>query len=105
MIFQGDATIAMVANEVQLKDQMKDYQFRGDALEDMSLFEFVVETYERQKPNDSTATNANEEDVDNNNSNRPAGRRLRSVRVPYRDGAGKPKMCRVVRAEGHDTVP
>jgi hypothetical protein len=95
----------MVANEVHLRDQMKDYQFRGDALEDMSLFEFVVETYERAKPNDSTATNADEDNNENSNTNVTDGRRLRSVRVPYRDGAGKPKMCRVVRAEGHDTVP
>jgi hypothetical protein len=97
-----DSTVSFIAGSVHLRDQLKDYQFRGDALESMCLLEFVIETYEGMLlPNTTQVDNANNQDP---NEGSRVGR-PRSVRVAYREEAAKPKMCRVIRGRGHETVP
>lgn len=94
-------------NGIELKDQLRDYKFRGDKLAHMNFLTFMLDTYE-----DSTK----ETDEDNDNepfqkatgdalpqSRRP-GRPL-STRIPYQDEAGKKKRCRIIRLEGHETLP
>lgn len=94
-------------NGIELKDQLRDYKFRGDKLAHMNFLTFMLDTYE-----DSTK----ETDEDNDNepfqkatgdalpqSRRP-GRPL-STRIPYQNEAGKKKRCRIIRLEGHETLP
>ncbi|RDB25791.1 ATP-dependent DNA helicase RRM3 [Hypsizygus marmoreus] len=77
--------------EIQVRDQLKEYQYRGDALEDLCFLDFFLETYEGSiRDEDNRPTTAS---------------RPRSCRVPYKPGAGKAKTCRVIRGKGHETLP
>ncbi|KAJ3571254.1 hypothetical protein NP233_g3868 [Leucocoprinus birnbaumii] len=38
--------LVFIHDEVELRDQLRDYQYRGDALEMFSLYEFLVDTHE-----------------------------------------------------------
>ena len=85
--------IALVDGTVTLKDQLKDYQYRGPELNDMSYLTFMIETYEGK----SLA------EIDNDQA-RTRGR-PRSQRVSYLPEAKKNGRCRIVRASGHETLP
>ncbi|KAF9470258.1 hypothetical protein BDN70DRAFT_902252, partial [Pholiota conissans] len=94
----GAATISFVSDSIQLRDQLKDYKFRGVALEHMNLYEFIIETYE--------FTLTSKDIINNQTVAETAGAgRQRSIRIPYMEEALKPKRCRIIRAPGHDTVP
>lgn len=88
-----------VDGAVVLKDQLRDYQYRGPILNDLSFFDFVVNTYDK-------AEHAQEEDLQEETSKekKKAGR-PKNLRVPYLPEAGKPNSCRVLRTNGHETIP
>lgn len=46
-IIQDDAAmLTLVDGSVELKDQLKDYKFRGEELGSMNFLEFMLDTYE-----------------------------------------------------------
>ncbi|KAJ3574918.1 hypothetical protein NP233_g1427 [Leucocoprinus birnbaumii] len=82
--------LAFVDGEVELKDQLREYQFRGDLLEGFSLYDFMLETYEGKPlrgdvPQSGTGPSA-------------------QPRIPYRDGINRSRV-RVMRRDGHETMP
>lgn len=91
-------TIAVVNGTVVLKDQLKDYQFRGQELFHMNFLDFMLNTYESSMDDEEENNDAEEGD-------KPKRGRPRNVRVPYREEANKPKSCRIVRSRGHETLP
>lgn len=82
-----------------MKDQLRDYQYRGMDLEELSFFDFVVNTYDKaERPTE----------IDDNapptSATQKAGR-PRNMRIPYLPEGGKPNSCRVLRTNGHETIP
>ena len=101
--------VTAVDGTLELKDQLRDYRFRGEELVHMNFFDFMLETYESSMEADS---NVNEPDrnVDDENDDdetprsRGRGRPL-SARIPYQDEARKAKCARIQRSKGHETLP
>ena len=100
--------ILTVSDEgVELKDQLRDYKFRGDGLAHINFLEFMLDTYEG-----STKDNGEGEDNEHIQNaaketlpqNRGPGRPL-NTRIPYQNEAGKGKRCRILRSQGHETLP
>jgi hypothetical protein len=81
--------------KVELRDQLRDYQYRGDGLQSMSLYDFILNTYE-----DSWQ----EEDMNIDTFNEKKCGRPRKTRHPYLSGADKPNKSRVERSPGHELV-
>ena len=79
----------MVEGKLQVKDQIKEYIDRGEALENWSYLDFFLGTYEGKTLPERTSARG-----------RPP-----SSRVPYRDGSGREGRCRIVRASNHETMP
>ena len=83
---------------IELKDQLKDYKFRGEELADMNFLGFMLDTYKS-----STKQNEKGEDnepflSDTDDAQQTTGRgRPLSTRIPYQDDAGKGKHCRIIR--------
>jgi hypothetical protein len=79
------SSIAVTDQNVQLKDQLRDYQFRGEELMAMNLYDFLVDTHEDIW---------HEDDMEIDNT---TGRKVgpRKTRIPYLPGAEKPKKCRM----------
>ena len=104
MIMQADmALLTLVDGSVELRDQLKDYQYRGDQLGPMNFLDFMLETYE--VPREDKAQQAIiEASINEVPQTRPLGRPL-SFRIPYQEAAGKSKKCRIVRQPGHETLP
>ena len=88
---------------VELKDQLKDYQFRGKELESFNFLDFMLETYEitRESKDRETRIDTSFDEIP---QQRGPGRPL-STRVPYLEGAGKNKRSRIIRQQGHETLP
>lgn len=87
-----------------LKDQLRDYQYRGDALEEMNFLDYMLNTYEGKK---STYEDNNEEEANEGEpreSNAKKGRPP-NARIPYQDEAKKGGSCRIMRTQGHETLP
>lgn len=89
-------TILLVDGVVTIKDQLKDYQFRGELMEDMNFLAFMLQTYEGK---------LNESEVDDEIVPTFTAGRPHNLRVPYKDGASKPSRCRIFRSTGHETLP
>ncbi|RDB20785.1 hypothetical protein Hypma_012142 [Hypsizygus marmoreus] len=87
--------IVIQDGEITLRDQLKEYQYRGDALSESNFLDFLLNTYEQ-----STTREVNDHSEQQDNQNH-----YRSARVPYKEGYGKDKKCRVVRRAGHETMP
>ncbi|KAJ3562055.1 hypothetical protein NP233_g9813 [Leucocoprinus birnbaumii] len=87
---EGIHTIQMQDGIIRVNDQLGDYMARGEGLEGYSFFDFVVETYDGRWI------------ADEDNSTR-RGRRP-NERVRYR-GDERAGRCRVLRSEGHETLP
>jgi hypothetical protein len=74
-----------------MKDQVREYIDRGDALEHCSYLHYFLDTYDAP----------------------PSRRRRRSTgvgrplnkRIPYREGSNRQSHCRIVRSPGHETMP
>ena len=94
------ATLTLVEGAVELKDQLRDYKYRGEELELMNFLEFMLETYEVTKESEAE----NETPGDEVPKSRGAGRPP-STRIPYQDIADKGKRCRIIRQPGHETLP
>ncbi|SJL03172.1 uncharacterized protein ARMOST_06518 [Armillaria ostoyae] len=88
----GEVTmpVEVVNGQMKLKDQMKEYSDRGDVLEDMCFLDYFLETYDGKPPKKHQDGSESE---------------ARSQRVPYREGSGRGKQCRVIRQSGHETLP
>lgn len=80
-------TVTVIDGEISLKDQMKEYTDRGSDLAEYSYLDFFLETYNGLPY------------VSSKNSNRA------SARSEYITGSGRGKNCRVIRADGHETLP
>lgn len=96
--------LTLVDGSVELKDQLKDYKFRGEELGSMNFLEFMLDTYEVARESREEENRVIETPLDEIPKSRGRGR-PRSTRIPYRDGAGKDKSCRIIRQQGHETLP
>ncbi|KAJ3565934.1 hypothetical protein NP233_g7319 [Leucocoprinus birnbaumii] len=82
--------VIFIDRDVELRDQLRDYQYRGDALGDYSFYQFLINTYEGDPLPDNFQPSAR-------------GRNVHE-RIPYRAGV-HPRKCRLVRKPGHETHP
>ena len=98
--------LTVVDGSIKLKDQLRDYKYRGEKLAPMNFLEFMLETYEDSKDNkeDGPEIGTVYDPTDGTSNSRGPGRPL-STRIPYQDEAGKGKRCRIVRSQGHETLP
>jgi hypothetical protein len=104
-VIQEEMTIIKVVDgTLVLKDQLRDYSFRGEALTCMNFLEFMLETYEDSKDRKDEEIGSNSAIVDDIPRTRGPGRPP-STRIPYQDEAGKGKRCRVKRSPDHETLP
>jgi hypothetical protein len=104
VIIQKDmALLTLVDGSVELRDQLKDYQYRGEELESMNFLDFMLETYEVAREEKEVQV-VIEASLDENLHTRPLGRPP-SIRIPYQDVGGKGKRCRIIRQAGHETLP
>ena len=85
----------MSENGVTLNDQIRDYQFRGESLALLNLYEFLVNTYEIRLMDDQEESREDE---------RSRHGRPRKERVRYLPGHGCLKKARIERSPGHETV-
>jgi hypothetical protein len=81
----------MQDGKLKMKDQLRDYQVRGDKLAGYNFLDFALDTYEGDNL---------PENVEKVGKGRP-----RSDRIPYRDDAGKKNKVRIIRQAGHETMP
>jgi hypothetical protein len=95
-------TITMVSGEITLKDQLHDYMFRGEELGAMSLFSFMLDTYDAKAEPVDDVTDDPRGDIDGRQSTRG---RPPNRRIPYRQGFTRTGRCRVMRTAGHETLP
>ena len=103
-ISQGDmALLTLVDGSVELRDQLKDYKYRGGELEAMSFLDFMLETYEAASEGEDSQA-VIETAMDEIPHSRAVGRPA-SKRIPYREEAGKGKRSRIIRQAGHETLP
>ena len=97
------ALLTLVNGTIEVKDQLKDYKFRGDELESMNFLEFMLNTYEVAKEGEDTES-VIESSSDVLTQSRRCGRPL-STRISYQEGASKGKRCRIIRQQGHEMLP
>ena len=81
--------VEIVEGKLRVKDQVREYMDRGDALESCSYLDYFLNTYDGKPSKEKTST---------------YGRRP-NVRVPYRDGSDRQGRCRIIKAAGHETMP
>ena len=81
---------------LQVRDQLRDYQFRGYALEDMNFISFMLDTYETFSICEKVASAKGEG---------PSKGQPPHEQIPYLEGARKGKGMRVRRTMGHETLP
>ena len=96
--------LTVVDGTIELKDQLRDYKFRGEELTSMNFLEFMLETYEDSKDNIEVESVIGPPNADNTPKPRGPGRPL-STRIPYQIEAGKGKRCRIKRLQEHETLP
>jgi hypothetical protein len=94
--------IAMVSGVIALKDQLHEYQYRGEEMDDMSLLSFVLDTYEAKA--EEGGYHGRGGDASDDTAQRQIGRPP-NRRVIYRQGFTKVGRCRVYRTPGHETLP
>ena len=80
--------VRMVDGRLKVKDPMRDYILRGDALEQWNYLDFVLGTYDGKKKDNTAGEN-----------------RAANVRVLYRDDEDRGNRCRIIRSQGHETMP
>ncbi|KAJ3561239.1 hypothetical protein NP233_g10314 [Leucocoprinus birnbaumii] len=74
----------------KLNNQLEEYVNRGEELEALSLFDFLLNTYEGDEVNQA--------------ENQTRQGRRPNHRVPYKNGYRKGR-CRVLRSDGHESLP
>ena len=82
-------TIEMMEGQLRIKDQVREYIDRGDALQSYCYMDFFLETYDGKLLPAKTSTQG----------------RTRNTRIPYRDNCGRSGRCRILRSPGHETMP
>jgi len=92
-----ETSTILMTNQIELKDQLRDYQMRGQSLQPLNLYEFIVNTYEDILQDDYM-------DIDTTQNHRRRGR-PRNRRIAYLPEAEKPNKCRVERTAGHEILP
>lgn len=92
-------TLHFVDGRAILKDQLRDYKYRGIGLSSMSMLSFILNTYEGKAICETQVGEKRRHD-----GTKPVGRPP-SERHDYLEPAKKGKMCRIVRAQGHETTP
>ena len=101
--------ITAVDGTLELKDQLRDYKYRGEESAHMNFFDFMLETYEGSMEVNADVSGPDQNADDENNDDetprsRGRGRPL-SARIPYQDEARKGKRARIQRSKGHETLP
>jgi hypothetical protein len=81
--------LTTVEGTLEIKDQLKEYVDRGPALAEMNLLQFCLDTYET----DQTAFS------DSGRGRKP------KPRIQYLEGTGHGTKCRVIKGDGHETMP
>ncbi|EAU80832.2 hypothetical protein CC1G_04942 [Coprinopsis cinerea okayama7 len=110
------SSLSLASGVVELQDQLRDYQYRGDELEEYSLFDFILNTYEQSIRETATTTTVEDDDngapsdaLDGHDiQSEPVRRgvgRPRHHRIPYKVEANKPRKCRIIRSSNHETMP
>lgn len=94
---------------IVLKDQLRDYQYRGDVLEEMNFLDFMLNTYEGRQ-NTSAEEQVEDETERGNDEHEQTGTspkkgRPPNTRIPYKTEANKGTSCRIMRTKGHETMP
>ncbi|GAW02204.1 ATP-dependent DNA helicase PIF1 [Lentinula edodes] len=89
--------LTMVSGEVETRTQLDDYCHRGETLEHYNLKDFFADTYDKfEKGADGV--------VADNRTNTIRAGRIPGIRHQYLPSK-KPNHVRLVRQEGHETVP
>ena len=83
--------ILVVDGVLEIKDQLKNYVDCGPALANFSLLEFFLNTYKTDTPGSIESENLH-------------GHHTKE-RIPYLEGTAHNKKYRVVRGEGHESMP
>jgi hypothetical protein len=94
--------ITMVSGVITLKDQLHEYMFRGEEISDMSLFCFLLDTYDTN--DEQGDDNMRGEKRKSSGGNRPV-RRPPHQRVAYQEGFNRRGRCHVFQTVGHKTLP
>ena len=81
--------IKLVEGRLHIKDQIREYIDRGNALASWSYLDYFLGTYDGRMLPERTSDRG-----------RPA-----SVRVPYLESSGRMDHCRIVKAANHETMP
>jgi len=94
-----------VDGTIELKDQLRDYKFRGEELTTMNFLDFMLDTYEDSKDNkgDESAVGLVNNPAEDAPKSRGPGRPP-SACIPYQDEVAKGKHCRIRRSQGHETL-
>lgn len=92
-------TLYFVDGIAALKDQMRDYKYRGVGLSSMSMLDFILNTYEGKKICEPSTGDKRKSD-----GSKAVGRPP-NERHEYLEPAKKGKMCRIVRSKDHETTP
>lgn len=75
---------------LRIQDQIHDYIDRGDELDDLSYLDFFLNTYDMRSDRDPSAVHKSDGT---------------SVLVPYKQDSHHAGHVRVIRTEGHETMP
>jgi hypothetical protein len=102
MYSQDESTPILIGQQhIELRDQLRDYQFRGEELARMNFYCFMVDTYEEPVTSAKMDTCHDDSHYEaTTKSGRP-----RNIRSQYLAAANKPNKRRVQRTSGHENLP
>lgn len=80
--------LRMVDGQLKVKDPIRDYMFRGQALDRWNYLDFILGTYDGKKKERTGS------------DRRPA-----NTRVLYQDDDSRGNRCRIIRSHDHETMP
>jgi len=98
-------TLTVVDGSVELKDQLRDYKYRGEELEYMNFLDFMLDTYEGSKRDQDEDDDGTKETPFHEGPKPRGPGRPPSMQSHYQDEANKGKRCRIKRSQGHETLP
>jgi hypothetical protein len=93
----NEDTVELIAVDgvLEIKDQLKQYVNRGESLEPMNLLGFFLNTYETDAVGGAT--------LETSSKTKPGPKA--KERIGYLEGSGHGSKRRMVRNEGHETIP
>lgn len=92
-------TLTIEGGVVELKDQLRDYMYRGLELAHLNLLDFLLCTYEGKE------TDGQQTPFLTNDAREIAMGRPPNPRSKYLSPANKGNKCRITRTQGHETLP